>query len=127
MAAPILTASTREKTLYDKYLAFLGANNPTGYLDDPEVPIDDTTIGGVLVGLSREPQVRLKDLKFKAKLVVRLSERVIVHSKALNLCSMAMGYADYHELSQHYTNGYSLVENQRTLPDNANRRIFTQD
>lgn len=121
----MLTARVQEKSLYEKYLAFLGANNPTGYLQIPDETIDDSTIGGVLVGLSRESEIRLKDLKFKAKLIVRLSERAIAHSKALNLCSMAVGYADYHELSQWYANGYSRVENRRTVPAHTNQRIFT--
>lgn len=127
MPSPEPTAKVPARALYDKYLAFLAANNPHGYLDELPGETDEATIGGILVKLSRVDGIQLRRLKYWSKQIVRLSEKTIIHAQALELTARALGYADYHELSRHYKNNDAVVANRRIAAPQANRRIFTQE
>jgi len=119
-----LTAHAKTQSLYEKYLAFLSSNNPTGFVSDPHVGINDTTVSGVLLTVLMSETYELKALKYSAKKIRRLSDKSITHTQALELCALALGYSNYHELSKHHSGARDLIQNQRQGVTHGHGKLF---
>jgi hypothetical protein len=92
-----LTARFRPLNLKEHFMAFLCANNPSGFLPDLADALPGETIGDLMLLVATHDGVSLSHLKSYARKVKRASCAVIGHSRALDLLSALFGYRDYCE------------------------------
>jgi hypothetical protein len=92
-----LTARFAPETLRDHFLAFLNANNQSGFSADDIVSIDGDTIVDLIVSAARLDLVNETKCKMFAKRLKRTSNGAIKHSRALDIVARVFGYQTWSE------------------------------
>ena len=121
-APRMLTANVAVRTLQDHFLAFLDANNPTGFDAEIVAQISDHAIGDLMLLAALKDSVSVRDFKWEAKKLKKVSSGAIGHSHCLELMARLFGYSNWHE-ANHCVKG-GLLDNRRGDRARINMRIF---
>jgi hypothetical protein len=113
-----LTARSTSHNLHEHFLAFLNANNPTGFSADEfsadEIaPIEADTIVELLVSVSQHDAVSERTFKRLATRLKKTSGGAIKHSRALEIVSRVFGYAHWYQASKMSESGGKVFRNRR--------------
>jgi hypothetical protein len=74
-------------------LAFLNANNPSGFPAIELAELDKNTIGGILLALTDENALSKKSISAYAKKIKVISCGALSHCNALELLAILFGYS----------------------------------
>lgn len=110
-----LTARVAPHNLHEHFLAFLNANNESGFLADEILQIQADTIVDLLIDVSKFDVVTETKFKLSAKRLKKTSNGTIKHSRALDIVSRVFGYLDFHEVmnSSGRAGGETTFRNRR--------------
>lgn len=90
-----LTVRQACETLGEHYLAFLAANNLSGYGDDGDYILDPNKVADSLLLLATKSGISKKQVAAEAFRITRMTGKVIKYSAALELIARSLGYAGY--------------------------------
>lgn len=117
-----LTANARAKKLRDKYLQFMSTNNPDGFVDDPDVEVDDSDVAGILINVSRASHITYAEIKEKAATIRTMTNKAIKLGQALHYLALAMGYYTYKGALTEMKD--DIIINKRKSASLANEQLF---
>lgn len=121
-----LTAQQRHRHLHEHFLAFLNANNPTGFTAEEVSSIGGDTIVDLLLRVAQSGPVPEKSFKDYATRIKKASNGVIRHSRALDLVARAFGYPGWQEVKHCHIDSYGWIPNRRN-PDRFRLKLFGLD
>ncbi|MFP3801299.1 hypothetical protein [Paraburkholderia sp. SIMBA_027] len=118
------TVDVRATTLYEHFMAFLCANNPSGFASDEISEVDPDTIGGLMLLVATRDEISEREFKLAAKRVKVRTNRLITHGRALEILSALFGYTDWHDASKNMVRNRGVLENRRRDRNRINMKIF---
>ncbi|WP_321845820.1 hypothetical protein [Paraburkholderia bannensis] len=118
------TVDVRATTLYEHFMAFLSANNPCGFALDEISEVDPDTIGGLMLLVATRDEISEREFKLTAKKVKVQTNRLITHSRALEILSALFGYTDWHDASRNMVRNRGVLVNRRRDRNRINMKIF---
>jgi hypothetical protein len=118
------TVDARASTLHEHFMSFLNANNPCGFAADDISEVDPDTIGGLMLLVSTRDEISERDFKLAAKTVRVRTNRLITHSRALEILSSLFGYTDWHDARRNMVRNRGVLVNRRRDRNRINMKIF---
>lgn len=124
-APRLLTANTKNKSLYEHFLAFLNANNTSGFQLDELTSVGERTIGDLMLEVATASRIAEEDFKRQAKTIKKTSDGHLTHSRSLELLAVVFGYQNYNVVAAFFKRD-GMLQNRRN-PRGINMKLFTLD